>query len=474
MFPRRARSKVVLFAAAVVAVGLLVLAIRHGVAAPGESVVGVRPKTASGVHAAELATESLELAPVATSTDRHEPVADTLSVGQPEDRHVEGNATFLLRGRVYSFRQDLQLTRLAVRALGPDSDATPNSISLPAEVDSIGGFELDVTTLVRTHGSIAPAIEITATHPKLDRAVAAFAVPLPSNPDAHVVIQADVQFPWRTVSLVCRAWALDGGADAISIAAYTYESGRVVNPWYGPVAAEAEKPATIQVRAPAEYAVVAVCKGYRPATVRVVAGVAESIELQPFVLDHGVSIRGRVVLADGGTAPGALLQCTPAKSLDPRQLDGHGLAWCGDEFEWASTKVHIDGRGKYEVAELGPRLYTLSLSGLPGGYVDRVDALEVFAPSSTADVALASSCEVHLAFFGAGRAKATRFGVRQVRSNRSQSFGMQSSKDDGTAQLFVDPNTPTWIVVVAEGGLERLFTIPTCTAGRVTDMRIDL
>jgi hypothetical protein len=498
---RTARTKFALLAVAVTTLALLaVVAWRWNPRSSPATVTAAKPEAAppTARAAAETANPTLgevnvdaskqKLAPspvASASTDGKTATAPTKPVDAIDSQHF---ATVMIEGTIRSPLSDLRFASVEVRPWGRESDDpqfapekedqgnaygfTYGMYVFGVSVREDGRFSLDVSEIARTprNKCIPRALVIAIDHPHLVRTVVK--VPVPSKErllsESHIELTTVIDMQSNAVRLFGHARTIDGLRTTIQVAPLTAgECGGKIGKIVTTVGDDGSF--TFDVVSPTDYAIVALADGYRPCTLRVSTTPSHDLTLPPLVLDHGQSIRGRVRLPARTSADGISISAKPAGSPVLTQVDGKALAWFGDTFEWATRSARVAANGEYELSDLGPRVYSLSMSGVPIEQLDCAQVRDFAAPCTGADISLGPVCEVQIVFSSAGEPGVVSFGVRQRFSGGGSGYAAHQSHADGFATLFLEPGVATNIEIG-----DRTFPVPPCSAGGRVEMRIDL
>jgi hypothetical protein len=480
---QRARSKFALPAGAALTLALLAFIAWQWSARSSAGGVDAAAPIGIGPLAHDQAElRALQPLPTPIESTRSEAIAVQ---NAPAAEHVAADdqhfATVVLKGAIDSDRDDLQLALVFVRPLlsGEESDfsrGVKQSSPLPhleANARADGNFDFDVTRLVQIPGieQLAHTLSVTVVHPTLANVTEQVSVPSVErlHREARIELTVVVHMTQTMVRLLGRAWTVDGAQTTIQVVAIDVSGADSEDTVSFGMSVAKDNSFALDVRAPGEYAVVAIADGYRPGTQRVSVKPGGDITLPPLVLDHGHTIRGRVNFGPRNSLAGATVAAQPAGSFTRAQVAGKSLACFDDGFEWATRSARVDASGGYELSELGPRAYSVSTSGVEGAYLGQSKSHEFVAPCTGADLTLGSVCEVHVAFHGADQPKRTHFGVRQQFSSGGTGYGSQESAADGRVTLFIEPGVTTTIEVA-----DRTFPVPACVSGGVVEMRVDL
>lgn len=137
-----------------------------------------------------------------------------------------------------------------------------------------------------------------------------------------------------------------------------------------------------------ELYVTAFAPGFQPLTRRVKTSAIESLELSPFVLQRGATIRGRVTAGDTAL-PRAEIEATVDATGDPAKLEGGSIAWRLGHFAWSNARTETAADGSYEFSGLDAGPHTLRIRTVRQRNVaidvSKVQPLHALAPDPKAD-----------------------------------------------------------------------------------------
>jgi hypothetical protein len=486
-----ARSKIVLLAALAALIGSIAWMAWRTHESPLSEFAGA--SSAAGARSAATELDS----PARLALNEHDsidapPTAESprTAVDRTDDRTPSGGPRVVLRGKIESTCPNLERAHVRVRfAFSPCADFDELLFyEATAYPRADGSFAVDVSHLVflREQAAAAEAawhhtdrkdvntrpqvLAVSVGHPDLEPALVEVPLGDPERwrGERTVELTTVVPMPWQHVTLVGSAASNDGGARFVEFVALRIEDGRPSSTPEASVLTKSDARFRLELKRPGEFLVVAFTDGYRPHTVRAKAHVVGEYDVGHIELDRGVSVRGRVAKADHTGVSGATVSASPRTNI-ARIATSPALVWTGETCEWSSRSVLTGADGSYEIVQLGPGAYSLVFAGVAGTLFGDTPALDVTAPSSTADLVVgADACEIHLVVFVAGRPGRASFTVHQTRGG-STSRAAQASDDDGNATLYVDPKATSTVEVG-----DHTFPVPDCTAGRVTEMRIDL
>lgn len=292
-----------------------------------------------------------------------------------------------LVGRVFGVSpEELPDARLEVR--GVARYRWPYQAALYAAPRADGSYEVDLDPLLALAAEEGPLSAIWVRAHLADHLVADALV---DPAAAHAVAGGEGEalrfelvqdLTLRTAALVRgRVVDADGPRSNVQVLLLRMLDGRPLDAEVDSVRSDHEGRFVLHAGEPGEYGVLALERGWRPGFASAALAVGRPVDLAPLALDRGRTLRGRITNA-GTPCAGAELELVhevPASVLTGVERDLH---WTGATFAWDSLEATTDAQGRFEVAGLERRPYTLwprsvgrGVSLLPSAELE-VDPLE--------------------------------------------------------------------------------------------------
>jgi RNA polymerase sigma-70 factor (ECF subfamily) len=181
---------------------------------------------------------------------------------------------------------------------------------------------------------------------------------------------------------------------SITIALFALENGEPLPAPIAQTAVNEGDPFELEIAQEGKFLLAAVEQGKRPRTFRVDMRLREITEVEPFALDGGAALQGRLVSAGEDPSQSWVVARRREASGDrPIDFPGQDIVWSDGAFEWRSVTGSVDEEGSFRVEGLAPDFY-----GLAPGVSSELDlASAAAAQACTGAPCLAPSSGIVLA-----------------------------------------------------------------------------
>ncbi len=144
------------------------------------------------------------------------------------------------------------------------------------------------------------------------------------------------------------------------VALFTIEDGHPVFPPFATFAAGDDGTVRLCTKLDQDCDAVLFVPGCEPASQHVLATSTGAIDLDPFVLEHGAAVSGRVTAGDV-PLPRAEIEARATAPGYEARVDGGTLGWRAGRYVWAASRAETGSDGTYTIRGLDPGKHDLRL-----------------------------------------------------------------------------------------------------------------